>query len=84
MHVGSGIIISSRGMAAVRGFSLEKIASVRMVFSVFDSKATSTRCTCSRKQHLMVALHVWPVHNVCICMYDDNFCPYNHAQGVYA
>ena len=31
-------------MAAVRGFTLDKLASVRTVFSVFDSRATSTRC----------------------------------------
>ncbi|CAI8032328.1 39S ribosomal protein L53, mitochondrial [Geodia barretti] len=30
-------------MAAVRGFSLGKLASVRMIFSVFDSRSTSTR-----------------------------------------
>ena len=33
-------------MAAVRGFSLEKLASVRMIFSVFDNRSTSTRCVC--------------------------------------
>ena len=62
-------------MAAVRGLSLEKIASVRMAFSVFDSKATSTRCTCAREQHFMVAFYVWPVRNVSIIVCDDNFCP---------
>ena len=34
-------------MAAIRGFSLEKLSSVRLVFSVFDSRATSTRCAWS-------------------------------------
>lgn len=31
-------------MAGIRGFTLDKLTSVRMVFSVFDCRATSTRC----------------------------------------
>lgn len=37
-------LYDSLNMAAIRGFTLDKLTSVRMVFSVFDCRATSTRC----------------------------------------
>ena len=39
-----GLDQKSWNMAAVRGFSLDKLAKIRMSFSVFDREATSTRC----------------------------------------
>lgn len=48
-------------MAAIRGFALDKLASVRMVFSVFDGRAASTRCVGGIANHYIdvIRLLVW-------------------------
>lgn len=49
-------------MAGVRGFSLEKLASVRMIFSVFDSRSTSTRFVSRDRYVCMPVAGLTPEH----------------------
>lgn len=55
-------------MAGIRGFALDKLARVRMVFSVFDRRATSTRCAGGLANHYIARHKVvgFDTENLCV------------------